>query len=143
MIFGLEHLLNFKPNSEKLDDFLERLASFKSDLTLLLTQQTVLISSSNTTSLNSIEDKIEKMFAFYAGLKDETESTAEEFIAHNGGEDNVLMVKCYFISFFNVILTRTQNDELIEELARKLKVDLTSSILKAVKEGADESFRRS
>ncbi|KLO11799.1 hypothetical protein SCHPADRAFT_455148 [Schizopora paradoxa] len=121
-----KHLLNFKPNSEKLEDFHQQLASFKSDLTLLLTQQAVLITSSNTTSLKSIEGKIDQMFAFYAGLKDETETTSEEFIARNGGEDNVLM-----------------NDALIEELARKLDVQLTSSILRAVKEGADESFRRS
>lgn len=84
--------MNFKPNSEKLDDYHGRLASFKSQLTLLLTQQAVLITSLNTTTLKGIEDKIDKMFSYYAGLKDESEAIAEDFVARNGGEDAVLMV---------------------------------------------------
>ncbi len=93
----LEHLIHFKPNSEKLDDFHGRLASFKGDLTLLLTQQAVLITSSNTSTLKGIEDKIGKMYSFFAGLKDEPEAVAEDFITRNGGEDAVLQVS-YWIA---------------------------------------------
>ncbi len=85
-------MILFKPNSEKLDDFHKRLASFKGDLTLLLTQQAVLITSSNTSTLKGINDKIDKMYSFFAGLKDESETVAEDFVVHNGGEDAVLRV---------------------------------------------------
>ena len=89
-----------KPNSEKLDDYHGRLASFKDDLTLLLTQQAVLITSSNKTSLLDIEDKIDKMYSYYAGLKDEREAMAEDFIARNGGEDAVLKVRWMGMIYF-------------------------------------------
>ena len=91
----IEHFVSYKPNAEKLDGFHGRLASFKSDLTLLLTQQSVLITSSNTTTLLGVEDKIDKMYAFFAGLKDEREAFAENFIKSNGGEDAVLKVGQY------------------------------------------------
>lgn len=96
--------MNFKPNSEKLGDFHGRLASFKGDLTLLLTQQAVLITSSNTTTLQGIEDKIDKMFSYYAGLKDEPEAIAEEFIIRNGGEDAVLKVSRIIVPLLPILI---------------------------------------
>ncbi len=102
----LEHLIHFKPNSEKLDDFHGRLASFKGDLTLLLTQQAVLITSSNTSTLKGIEDKIVKMYSFFAGLKDDSEAVAEDFVVRNGGEDAVLRVSCWItqsLAAYNII----------------------------------------
>ncbi|KIK63515.1 hypothetical protein GYMLUDRAFT_469088 [Collybiopsis luxurians FD-317 M1] len=122
----LKHYMHFKPNAEKLTDFSTRLASLKTNLNLLLTHQGVLIASANATTLRGIEEKIDKLSHFFAELKDEPEAVAEDFIARNGGEDNVL-----------------ENDALIDQLAKKLNLQLTSSILRAVKEGADESFRQS
>ncbi|KLO11793.1 hypothetical protein SCHPADRAFT_891325 [Schizopora paradoxa] len=122
----LKHFINIKPNSEKLDDYHGRLTSFKGDLTLLLTQQAVLITSSNKTSLLNIEDKIDQMYSYYAELKDEREAIAEDFIARNGGENAVL-----------------KNDGLIETLAQQLELQLSSSVIRAVKEGFDESIKQS
>ena len=134
--------MHFKPNAEKLTDFRTRLTSFKTNLNFLLIHQGVLIASANATTLRGIEAKIDKLSHFFAELKDEPEAVAEDFIASNGGEDNVLEVSHtraipqYFDQYF-------QNDTLIDQLAKRLNLQLTSSILRAVKEGADESFNQS
>ena len=81
--------MHFKSNSEKLEDFHKQLSIFKENLNLLLTQQAVLITSANTTTLKGIEDKISKMYLFFAELKDEQEAVAEDFLSQNGGEEAV------------------------------------------------------
>ena len=78
-----------KSNTEKLKGFQMELSTFKEDLNLLLTHQAVLITSANTTTLKGIEDKISKMYLFFAELKDEQEAIAEEFVSRNGGEEAI------------------------------------------------------
>ncbi|KIK63511.1 hypothetical protein GYMLUDRAFT_988437 [Collybiopsis luxurians FD-317 M1] len=121
----LKHYLHFKRNAEKLADFHQRLADWKTSFNNLLTGQVLLISSTNTTTLRGVDEKLKNLYPVFAKIQDEQEAIATAFIDHNGGEGRVL-----------------ENDALIGELAKKLDVQLTPSLLRAVKESAEESFKQ-
>lgn len=84
-----EHLIHAKSNKEKLAKFREELSTHKTDIVVLLGQQTVLIVSSNTVTLTRIEERIEKVYGFFASLSDESEDQAADFVKEHGGEEAV------------------------------------------------------
>ncbi|KAH9994636.1 hypothetical protein BJV77DRAFT_1066635 [Russula vinacea] len=122
----LKHLLYSKTNKDSLQDFTNRLVALKNDLIALLSQQAVLMLSAHTDTLSRIESRLAKDHEFYAAVSDASEDSAATFVSSHGGVEKV----------------RT-SDELLEELATTVGESLTPSILRAIKEGAEEAFKQS
>ncbi|EJD06690.1 uncharacterized protein FOMMEDRAFT_17172 [Fomitiporia mediterranea MF3/22] len=122
----LKHYIHAKDNKDKLTEFHDSLESHKKDLSLLLTTQTVLITSSNAASLTRIEGKINLVYGFFASLTDEKEDQAIDFVKSRGGEENV-----------------KNNDSLLDKFASKLGETITPNIRRTIKESAEEIFKQS
>jgi hypothetical protein len=122
----LKHLLYSKTNKDSLQDFTNRLVALKNDLIALLSQQAVLMLSTHTDTLSRIESRLAKDHEFYAAVSDTSEDSAATFVSSHGGVEKVRM-----------------SDELLEQLATTVGESLTPSIIRAIKEGAEEAFKQS
>ncbi|KAI0051584.1 hypothetical protein FA95DRAFT_1554409 [Auriscalpium vulgare] len=121
----LKHLLHSKSNSDKLLKFHDRITSYKSQITGLLSQQAVLILVAHTEILGRIERGLVSVQGFYASLSDEKEGVAAQFVYERGSEEIV------------------QNDnETLEEFAETVEEALTPSVRRSVQESADETYRQ-
>ncbi|KAH9960627.1 hypothetical protein BC827DRAFT_1268032 [Russula dissimulans] len=123
---SIKYLLSSKSNRDSLQSFSDRLAGLKNDLTSLLSQQTVLVLKTHTDTLSRIESRLVKNRQFYATISDRSEDSATAFVSRHGGEDAV----------------RT-HDGLLKQLAETVGENLNASILRTVKEGAEETLKQS
>lgn len=89
------HLIHSSSLKIELAGFCERLAKHKTDLIMLLSQQTALISASNRTDIMRIDKNVQALVNFFVDLVDEQESQAIAFIDRHGGEEAVQCVSSY------------------------------------------------
>src|ERR1700733_1730937 len=74
-----EHLRHWKRNKDRLNNFADRIAQLKKNLTDVLSQQTVQHPGKHTDVLAQIESCLEKNRAIYATIRDANEELAEAF----------------------------------------------------------------
>jgi hypothetical protein len=86
-----------KNNKDSLKDFTDRLVALKNDLIALLSQQAVLMLSTQTDTLSRIESRLAKSLEFYAAVSDESEDNASTFVASHGGVEAVEKVSAAFL----------------------------------------------
>lgn len=89
------HLIHSSSLKIELAGFCERLAKHKTDLIMLLSQQTALISASNRTDIMRIDKNVQALVNFFVDLVDEQESQAIAFIDRHGGDEAVQCVSSY------------------------------------------------
>lgn len=70
--------------------------ALKNDLIALLSQQAVLMLSTQTDTLSRIESRLAKSLEFYAAVSDESEDNASTFVASHGGVEAVEKVSAAF-----------------------------------------------
>ena len=122
-----EHLIHSKSNKEKLSEFHGQFSTYKKDLTLLISHQTLLVSVSSATSLSNIEGKISTMYTFFASLNDDKEEQAMEFVERNGGEEAVKNVVFFNFSHAHSMIFQVGLNSLVEPCTMEDKAyfDLT------------------
>jgi flagellar basal body-associated protein FliL len=91
-----------KTNKDSLQSFTDRLVSLKNDLIALLSQQAVLMLSTQSDTLKRIESRLAKNRQFYAAVSDESEDNATAFVSSHGGADVVRMVSPQGLGFLSL-----------------------------------------